>query len=107
MAVCRLLDTVRDAVSSYFEERSKSKAWPDHFISYYLFIQDCRKEHCTYQATFLLRGRVVWMMLVSGKVRIRGIFTITTVLSGAEERFAEERPGWNFSKNKSDPGLEN
>ena len=31
----------------------------------------------------------------------------TTVLSGAEERFAEERPGWNFSKNKNDPGLEN
>ena len=30
-----------------------------------------------------------------------------TVLSGAEERFAEERPGWNFSKNKNDPGLEN
>ena len=31
----------------------------------------------------------------------------STVLSGAEERFAEERPGWNFSKNKNDPGLEN
>ena len=28
-----------------------------------------------------------------------------TVLSGAEERFAEERPGWNFRyKNKNDPG---
>ena len=30
-----------------------------HFISFYLFIQDCRKEHCTYQATFLLSGGVV------------------------------------------------
>ena len=24
------------------------------------------------------------------------VATVTTVLSGAEERFAEERPGWNF-----------
>ena len=31
----------------------------------------------------------------------------STVLSGAKERFAEEQPGWNFSKKKNDPGLEN
>ena len=39
--------------------------------------------------------------------RICKVICTYTVLSGAEERFAEERPGWNFSKNKNDPGLEN
>ena len=29
--------------------------------------------------------------------------SLATVLSGAEERFAEERPGWNFSKNRERP----
>ena len=41
--------------------------------------------------------RIIPIVILSG----------STVLSGAEERFAEERPGWNFSKNKNDPGLEN
>ena len=32
------------------------------------------------------------------------IFFLTTVLSGAEERVAEERPGWNFQIFKKKPG---
>ena len=42
-----------------------------HFISFYLFIQDCRKEHCTYQATFLLRGRW-WYALENDNNYVQG-----------------------------------